>query len=47
MSEAITTTDHDAIRKWVEARKGAPAVVRTAGKGGILRTRFRRAGRQA
>jgi hypothetical protein len=40
MSEAIATTDHSAIRKWVEARKGTPAVVRTAGKGGILRIDF-------
>jgi hypothetical protein len=40
MSEATTTTDHNAIRKWVEARNGKPAVVRTAGKGGILRIDF-------
>ena len=40
MSEAITTTDHETIRKWVERRDGRPAVVRTAGKGGILRIDF-------
>lgn len=27
MSSATTTTDHDAIRKWVERRGGHPAVV--------------------
>ena len=37
MSEAKTTTNHDEIRKWVEERDGHPAVVRTKGKGGILR----------
>jgi hypothetical protein len=40
MSEAKTTTNHDEIRKWVEERKGRPAVVRTKGKGGILRIDF-------
>lgn len=40
MSEAKTTTNHDAIRKWAEARDGHPAVVRTSGKGGILRIDF-------
>lgn len=40
MSEAVTTTDHETIRKWVERRDGRPAVVRTAGKGGILRIDF-------
>ncbi|TPI11046.1 hypothetical protein FJW06_21500 [Mesorhizobium sp. B4-1-3] len=40
MSEAKTTTDHDEIRKWVEERKGRPAVVRTKGEGGILRIDF-------
>ena len=40
MSEAITTTDHETIRKWAEARDGRPAVVRTSGKGGILRIDF-------
>jgi len=41
MSSARTTTDHDAIRKWIEARDGRPAVVRTGGEGGILRVDFR------
>jgi hypothetical protein len=27
MSEATITTDHDAIRRWIEARGGRPAVV--------------------
>jgi hypothetical protein len=40
MSEAKTTTNHETIRKWAEARDGHPAVVRTAGKGGILRIDF-------
>jgi hypothetical protein len=40
MSEAITTTDHDEIRKWIEARQGHPAKVRTSGSGGILRIDF-------
>jgi len=40
MSEATTTTDHDKIRSWAEARDGHPAVVRTNGPGGILRIDF-------
>ena len=43
MSSSETTTDHDVIRKWVEARKGVPAVVAaTEGKDhdGILRIEF-------
>jgi hypothetical protein len=40
MAEAATTTDHDEIRKWIEARKGRPAAVRTKGEGGILRVDF-------
>ena len=43
MSEAKTTTDHDEIRKWIEARKGRPTVVHgTEGKDGdgILRVDF-------
>jgi hypothetical protein len=40
MSEATTTTDHDAIRKWIEARGGRPAKVPTGGEGGILRVDF-------
>ncbi|WP_157218631.1 hypothetical protein [Flavisphingomonas formosensis] len=38
MSEAKQTTDHATIRKWVEARGGRPAVIRTkGGDGGVLR----------
>lgn len=40
MSHATTTTDHDEIRKWAEARQGRPAKVRTSGSGGILRIDF-------
>jgi hypothetical protein len=40
MSEAVTTTDHAAIRKWAEARDGHPAKVETKGAGGILRIDF-------
>ena len=40
MSEAKKTTNHDEIRNWVEERDGRPAVVRTGGKGGILRIDF-------
>jgi hypothetical protein len=40
MSEATTTTDHDQIRKWVEARQGRPSRVKTSGKGGVLRIDF-------
>ncbi|CAN7704860.1 hypothetical protein LJR234_006033 [Mesorhizobium amorphae] len=40
MSEAIKTTNHEVIRAWVEAREGRPAVVRTSGKGAILRIDF-------
>jgi hypothetical protein len=40
MAEATTTTNHDEIRRWVEERDGRPAVVRTGGKGGILRIDF-------
>jgi hypothetical protein len=36
-----TTTDHDAIRKWAEARGGRPArVTGTGDEGGILRIDF-------
>jgi hypothetical protein len=40
MSDAKTTTNHQVIRKWVEARGGHPACVKgTGGKGdpGMLR----------
>ncbi len=40
MSEATTTTNHDEIRKWAEARDGHPAMVDTGGRGGILRIDF-------
>ncbi|WP_315927062.1 hypothetical protein [Mesorhizobium sp. SP-1A] len=40
MSEAITTTDHDEIRRWAEDRGGKPARVKTSGPGGILRIDF-------
>lgn len=40
MSSSKTTTDHDEIRKWAEARDGHPAKVDTGGKGGILRIDF-------
>lgn len=43
MAEGKTTVDHDTIRKWVEARGGAPARVRgTGGKSdaGLLRVDF-------
>lgn len=35
-----TTRDHDTIRQWAEARDGHPALIRTGGKGGILRIDF-------
>lgn len=38
MSE--TTTDHDTIRNWAEARHGTPAKVDTDEDGGILRIAF-------
>ena len=43
MAESKTTTDHDEIRRWVEARGGRPASVRDTGDGddpGILRIDF-------
>jgi len=44
MSSAQRTTDHDQIRKWIEARKGRPSIVRSTGeggrKGGLLRIDF-------
>jgi hypothetical protein len=43
MSSAKTTTNHEAIRKWVEKRGGHPAVVeatRGKGGGGLLRIDF-------
>jgi hypothetical protein len=40
MSSSNTTTDHDEIREWAEARDGHPAKVDTGGEGGILRIDF-------
>ena len=40
MSEAASTTDHNVIRHWVEARDGRPARVRDTGNGGVLRIDF-------
>lgn len=43
MATAKPTTDHDQIRKWVEARGGRPARVKATGRGkdpGILRIDF-------
>ena len=40
MSSSDTTTDHNKIREWAEARGGHPAKVDTGGKGGILRIDF-------
>ena len=43
MSQAIATTDHEAIRRWVESRKGRPSVVKSTegkGGGGLLRIDF-------
>jgi hypothetical protein len=45
MSSSETTTDHDTIKKWIESRKGHPAVVRATEdngrSGGLLRVEFR------
>jgi hypothetical protein len=43
MAESKTTTNHDEIQRWVEARGGRPASVRDTGNGddpGILRIDF-------
>lgn len=40
MTTATTTTNHDTIRRWAEARDGHPARVQGTGKGGILRIDF-------
>jgi len=41
-SETRTTTDHDAIRRWVEEHDGKPATVKGTGEGepGVLRIDF-------
>lgn len=43
MASAKTTTDHDEIRKWAEARNAKPSTVKRTGKAddpGILRLNF-------
>ena len=43
MSEAKTTTDHETIKKWAEARDGAPATVKGTARSdeaGVLRIDF-------
>ena len=45
MPRAIATTDHQTIRRWVEARNGHPSVVKAtessrSGKAGLLRIDF-------
>jgi hypothetical protein len=43
MAEGKTTTDHDEIRSWAEARGGKPAAVADTGGGedvGVLRIEF-------
>lgn len=42
-SESTTTTDHDEIRRWVEANEGKPASVKgteDSGSAGVLRIDF-------
>ena len=34
------TTNHKTIRAWAEARGGRPSVIRTRGRGGVLRIDF-------
>jgi hypothetical protein len=40
MSEAVTTIDHEEIRRWAEKRKGKPARVKSSRPGGVLRIDF-------
>jgi hypothetical protein len=40
MSEAVETTDHKTIKRWIEERGGHPARVKGAEEGGILRVDF-------
>ncbi|MCX2721010.1 hypothetical protein [Roseibium salinum] len=40
MSSAVSTTNHETIRKWVEDRGGHPAKVKGSQEGGILRIDF-------
>jgi hypothetical protein len=41
-SDTRVTTDHDEIRRWVEAHGGKPAIVKDTedGEGGVLRIDF-------
>lgn len=42
-SESLSTTDHDTIRQWVDARGGQPAGVKATGGGedpGVIRIDF-------
>jgi hypothetical protein len=40
MSSSDTTVDHSTIQKWAVTRDGRPSVIRTGGKGGVLRIDF-------
>ena len=40
MTTSTTTTDHDTIRRWAEARDGNPALVWGTGEEGVLRIDF-------
>lgn len=40
MTTSTTTTDHDTIRRWAEARDGNPALVRGTSEDGVLRIDF-------
>ncbi|TPI32648.1 hypothetical protein FJ414_21535 [Mesorhizobium sp. B3-1-6] len=40
MSEAMTTSNHEVIRAWIEAREGRPAIVAAPGKAAMLRVDF-------
>ncbi|MGE6739461.1 hypothetical protein ACQKGC_04200 [Allorhizobium pseudoryzae] len=40
MSEAVETTDHKTIKRWIEERGGHPSRVKGAKEGGILRVDF-------
>lgn len=42
MSESKKTSDRKAIKRWAEARKGVPAIVKgtEGGDGGVLRIHF-------
>jgi hypothetical protein len=42
--ESKTTTDHEEIQKWVEARGGSPAIVKRTEKGGSALLRIDYAG---